>query len=62
MESNREQQHDRRRDNTGTNPVDFGVPVYTVGNTSVATSNGDLWDGLIENPIEYMENGELIPM
>jgi hypothetical protein len=46
------------RDNTGTNPgISLGVPIYTRQNTIIATSNADLWDGLLLNPIDYDQTG-----
>ena len=45
------------RDNTGTNPVWTGVPVYNLGGLIVANNNADLWDGSIANPINVTELG-----
>jgi len=46
------------RDNTNTNPLlEFGIPIYNVGDALVATHNADLWDGSLLNPIVYDENG-----
>ena len=49
------------RDNTGTNPLYYFdiTPIYTTGDTRIATSYADLWDGTIENPIEFTEQGNL---
>jgi hypothetical protein len=46
------------RDNTGTNPVATGVPIYLLDGVSlVANDNTDLWDGGIINPIMITEAG-----
>lgn len=33
------------RDNTATNPVSTGVPIYLLDGTRIADNNADLWDG-----------------
>lgn len=48
------------RDNTQTNPEVDGVgePIFLVdGRTQVASSNPELWDGLLDNPIYLDQNG-----
>ena len=45
------------RDNTNTNPTSIGVPIYNLAGQLVATSNADLWDGTIVNPIYYDQHG-----
>ena len=45
-------------DNTGTNPsISTGVPLYSTSGKLIATSNADLWDGSIANPIQASESG-----
>ncbi len=49
-------------DHTGTNPtVSTGVPFYNTQGMLVATSNADLWDGTLVNPIEFDEQGTSYP-
>ncbi len=44
------------RDNTGTNPgVATGVPIYTLADTRIANDNADLWDGIINVPLNRTE-------
>lgn len=46
------------RDNTGTNPSSsMGVPIYNLDGELVASSNADLWDQMIANPIMYDQHG-----
>lgn len=48
------------RDNTETNPEVHGVgePIFLVdGSAQVASSNAELWDGLLDNPIFLDQNG-----
>lgn len=46
------------RDNTDTNPVSTGVPIYLLdGTTKIADNNADLWDGNIDNGIDIIEDG-----
>ncbi len=48
-------------DNTGTNPsVSAGVPIYNTHGLPVASSNADLWDGSLANPINYDEQETLL--
>jgi len=46
------------RDNTGTNPMTMGVPIYNLAGELIATSNADLWDGTIATHIYYDQHGE----
>jgi hypothetical protein len=48
-------------DNTNTNPSmdPVGVPIYTLGNTLIASTNTALWSGSITNPISFEDNGSL---
>ena len=45
------------RDNTGTNPIDVGVPIFMLNDVLLANDNADLWDGSILSPLNYMEDG-----
>jgi hypothetical protein len=46
------------RDNTGTNPLSIGVPVFSVDATSrIANNNADLWDGMLTQFINLDEAG-----
>jgi hypothetical protein len=49
------------RVNTGTDPSVAGVPVYSVGDKLIASSNTDLWDGTVENAIDITQSGVLVP-
>jgi hypothetical protein len=48
-------------DNTNTNPSmdPIGVPIYTLGNTLIASTNTALWSGSITSPISFEDNGWL---
>ena len=46
------------RDNTGTNPIDVGVPIFLLNDTLLANDNADLWDGLIDTPLHVDNNGD----
>lgn len=35
----------------------IGVPIYTVLGNLIASDNADLWDGLIDSPINIDQNG-----
>jgi hypothetical protein len=49
------------RDNTGTNPgVATGVPIYTLADTRIANDNADLWDGMINVPLNLTELETLV--
>ncbi|MEQ1801795.1 MAG: PEP-CTERM sorting domain-containing protein [Gammaproteobacteria bacterium] len=49
------------RDNTSTNPtVATGVPIYLLNGSKVAESNADLWDGLLDSPLDITELGNAI--
>ena len=41
------------RDNTNTNPVSVGLPIYNLAGQLVANSNPDLWDGHLSASISY---------
>jgi len=45
------------RDNTGTQG-DAAIPIYNMIGERVADGYGDLWDGSIQAPIQYNENGD----
>jgi len=45
------------RDNTGTNPVSVGVPIFHLDDRLLANNNADLWDGAIIDPEWVNENG-----
>ena len=45
------------RDNTGTQGEAM-IPIYNMIGERVADGYGDLWDGSIQAPIQYNENGE----
>lgn len=50
------------RDNTSTNTtIEFGVPMYNLGDALLASSNADLWDGNLDVPIEFNEFGAVQP-
>ena len=54
----------RARENTETDPANgVGEPIYLVdGQTVVASSNADLWDGLLTNPVFLDQNGDMGPV
>jgi hypothetical protein len=39
------------RDNTGTNPMGAGVPIFNLAGSIVASGNADLWDGSLLNEV-----------
>ena len=45
------------RDNTGTNPIAVGVPIFLLNDTLLANNNADLWDGTIINPLSITQVG-----
>jgi hypothetical protein len=45
------------RDNTNTNPVTVGLPIYNLAGQLIATSNADLWEGNLSASISYDEHG-----
>jgi len=45
------------RDNTGTNPLLPGVPIYLLNDTKLADNNADLWDGSTDNAFNVNEVG-----
>ena len=45
------------RDNTGTNPIDVGVPIFMLNDVLLANSNADLWDGSIASPLKFRDDG-----
>jgi PEP-CTERM motif len=44
-------------DNTGTNPMVLGVPIYNLSGDLIASSNADLWDNNLIAPILYDQSG-----
>ncbi|HEY4308417.1 MAG TPA: dockerin type I domain-containing protein [Pirellulales bacterium] len=48
-------------DNTNTNPMSAGLPIYGLAGQLIATSNSDLWDGAIAAPILDNEHGTPVP-
>jgi hypothetical protein len=44
-------------DNTNTDPMSLGVPIYNLAGQLVANSNPDLWDGSLSASISYDEHG-----
>jgi hypothetical protein len=49
------------RDNTGTNPIATGVPIFLLdGVSKLADDNADLWDGTIDTPLNVSEAGNVI--
>jgi hypothetical protein len=50
------------RDNTGTNPSNIGVPIFSIDATSrIANNNADLWDGAVITFINLDEFGVVRP-
>jgi hypothetical protein len=50
------------RDNTGTNPIGTGVPIFLLdGVSKIADNNADLWDGTIDLPLNVTEAGNALP-
>ena len=45
------------RDNTGTNPLSTGVPIYRLDGIRIANNNPDLWDSFLANPISTDQTG-----
>jgi hypothetical protein len=46
------------RDNTGTNPIGTGVPIFLLdGESKIADDNADLWDGTIDHALNVTEAG-----
>jgi uncharacterized repeat protein (TIGR01451 family) len=46
------------RDNTGTNPIGTGVPIFLLdGVSKIADNNADLWDGTIAHALNVTEAG-----
>ncbi len=46
------------RDNTQTNPnTGIGVPIYHLGDALIASDNADLWDQVIDAPLDCDEQG-----
>ena len=48
------------RDNTGTANLSDATPIYDLQGLLVAAGNADLWDGYINSPIKYTQNGTII--
>ncbi|MFN6305456.1 MAG: PEP-CTERM sorting domain-containing protein [Microcystis sp.] len=44
------------RDNTGTNSLSTGVPIYLIDGNRVANNNADFWDGSLKHPINLQPN------
>lgn len=48
--------------NTGTDPsVSAGVGIFNFNNIKIADNNSALWDGGIDNPVDYTEDNVLLP-
>ncbi len=45
------------RDNTGTNPLAVGVPIYRLDGTLVAANNASFWGGSLAAPIRFNQSG-----
>jgi len=45
------------RDNTGTSPIDVGVPIFMLNDVLVANDNADLWDGSLAAGIKVRDDG-----
>jgi hypothetical protein len=49
------------RDNTGTNPIGTGVPIFLLdGVSKIADDNADLWDGTIDHFLNVTEAGNTL--
>jgi hypothetical protein len=48
------------RDNTGTNPVNTGVPIYRLDDTRIADNNADLWNATIAAALNTNESGATV--
>jgi uncharacterized repeat protein (TIGR01451 family) len=49
------------RDNTGTNPIGTGVPIFLLdGVSKIADNNADLWDGTIAHALNVTEAGNTL--
>lgn len=50
------------RDNTGTNPIATGVPIFLLdGVSKIADNNADLWDGTLAHALNVTEAGNIMP-
>jgi PEP-CTERM motif len=47
------------RDNTNTNTINVGVPIYRLDGLSIALNNADLWDGSLSRALNIYENGSI---
>jgi len=51
------------RDNTGTNPISTGFPIFLLdpASTKIADNNADLWDINLDAPLNVDESGTFLP-